>query len=599
MHDQTAYKILTSAQFLALQQHRFNGAPADLADGYIHLSTAAQLPGTLARHFTGQADLLIAAINLRALGPALRWEAARDGALFPHVYAKLKLGSVTHYNHLAYHADGRIILPGAPIPVAPVPELCAMPARRLAALVAGGAVSAAEVMAAYLGHIDALNPYFNAIVSRRPTAALFAQAAEADAARRRGDRLGPLHGLPMAVKDTADTAGITTTYGSPLFRGHIPDTDGLMVARLRAAGAIFIGKTNIPEFALGSHSFNPVFGVTANAWDPGRSAGGSSGGAAVAIALRMLPFADGSDFGGSLRNPAAYNNILGFRPSQGRIPHWPRGEAFLDQLATEGPMARSADDLALLFAVQAGYDERAPLSLCGNIPDWHDALGADLSGQSIGWLGDLGGHLPFEPGILPLCEASLAPLAAAGLRVEPIAPAIDWEAMWRAFIVLRQASMLPRFAAAYDDPARRTLLKPELCWEIEQGRGLALADLQAALAARTAWYDAALKLFARHDYLALPTAQVFPFPQAQSWPAEIAGRRMPSYHRWMEVVIPATLLGCPVINLPAGFSDTGLPMGLQIIGRPRADLSVLRLAHLHETLTPFLRATPPAITPRD
>ncbi len=542
MRDKTAYKILTGAEFLALQEHRFDGAPADRADGYIHLSTAAQLPGTLARHFMGQDNLVIAAINLAALGPSLRWEAARDGALFPHIYGPMPLNSVTHYNHLAYHADGRIILPGAPVPVTPPPDLCAMPARRLAGLIASGALSAREVMATYLGHIDALNPHFNAIISRLPASALMAQASEADAARRRGERLGPLHGLPMAVKDTADTAGIRTTYGSPLFRDHIPDTDGLMVARLRAAGAIFIGKTNIPEFALGSHSFNPVFGVTANAWDPGRCAGGSSGGAAVAIALRMLPFADGSDLGGSLRNPAAYNNVLGFRPSQGRVPHWPRGEAFLDQLATEGPMARSADDLALLFAVQAGYDERAPLSLCGAIPDWHDALGVDLAGSSIGWLGDLGGHLPFESGILPLCEASLAPLAAAGLRVEAIAPAIDWHAIWRAFTVLRQVSMLSRFAGAYDDPGRRALMKPELCWEIEQARTLDLASLQTALTTRTAWYDAALKLFARHDYLALPTAQTFPFPQAERWPVAIAGRAMPSYHRWMEVVVPATLL---------------------------------------------------------
>ncbi|MDE8346907.1 MAG: DUF952 domain-containing protein, partial [Acidocella sp.] len=323
MHHQVAYKILSDSQFLALQERRFEGVPVDLADGFVHLSTAEQLPGTLARHFQGESALVILAIDLSTYGTAVRWEAARDGALFPHVYASLSRDSVMHYNRLSFHKNGEVVLPGDAIQVAVPPELCAMPARRLAVLLARGQVSAVEVMAAYLAHIDRLNPFFNAIISRPPDSVLLAQARTADAAWRRGVRLGPLHGLPMAVKDTADTAGIVTTYGSPLFRDQIPESDGLMVSRLRAAGAIFIGKTNVPEFALGSHSFNPVFGVTANAWDPGRSAGGSSGGAAVAIALRMLPFADGSDFGGSLRNPAAYNNVLGFRPSQGRIPHWP------------------------------------------------------------------------------------------------------------------------------------------------------------------------------------------------------------------------------------------------------------------------------------
>jgi amidase len=367
----------------------------------------------------------------------------------------------------------------------------------------------------------------------------------------------------------------------------------VVVAPPRRAGAIFIGKTNVPEFGLGSHSFNTVFGATGNAWNPAFTAGGSSGGAAAAVALRMLPFADGSDLGGSLRNPAAYNNILGLRPSQGRVPHWPRAETFLDQLVTEGPLARSADDLALLLAVQAGYDARVPLSLAGGIADWHDQLQADLRGQRIAWLGDLGGYLPFEPGIIALCEATLARFAASGLTVAPVAPAFDWPGLWRAFVVLRQFGIGNSFATAYDTPATRALMKPELQWEIEQSRRLTVADVQLALNLRTAWYDAALELFGRYDFLALPTAQVFPFPIEQRWPEAIAGRPMDSYHRWMEVVVPGTLSGCPVISLPAGFGAAGLPMGVQIIGRPRDDLSVLRIAHLYEKLTNFLTMAPP------
>jgi len=590
-----AYKVLTSEQFLDLQEGRFAGAPVDVADGYIHLSTAEQLTETVDRHFAGQDGLVVAAVDLDGLADVLRWEPSRGGALFPHLYGQLPLSSVANYNLLARAPDGSVRPPAVTPPSVQLPEICALSARQLAVQIKSGTISARQAMQAYLSHIAAINPAFNAIISLQPEDRLLAQADEADAARRRGDPLGPLHGIPMAVKDTADTAGIRTTYGSPLFASHIPATDGLMPSRLRAAGAIFIGKTNIPEFALGSHSFNPLFGPTANAYAPARSAGGSSGGAAAAIALRMLPFADGSDFGGSLRNPAAYNNVLGFRPSFGRIPHWPRTETFLDQLATEGPMARSADDLALLLSVQAGYDDRAPLSLPGHVPDWHNQLAADFTGKTIAWLGDLGGHLAVEPGILDLCAASLRALEPAGVTVIPVAPAFDREKLWRAFCVLRQFAMGTRFAAAAANPATARLMKPELLWEIEQAASLSVSDVQAALTTRTAWYDCALALFARHDFLALPTAQVFPFPIAQRWPATIAGRPMDSYHRWMEVAIAGTLLGCPVINLPAGFSPAGLPMGVQLIGRPRADLSVLQLAHLHGQVTDYLERLPPAL----
>jgi amidase len=473
-------------------------------------------------------------------------------------------------------------------------EICDLPARRLAALIKTGQLSSREVMTAFLKQIDDLNPRFNAIISRVPHAALLAQADAADQAIARKETVGALHGLPMAVKDTTDTAGIVTTYGSPIYRNHVPAADGLMVSRLRKAGAIFIGKTNVPEFGLGSHTFNPIFGATGNAWDPRYNAGGSSGGAAVATALRMLPFADGSDLGGSLRNPAAFNNILGFRPSHGRVPHWPRQETFMDQLMTEGPLARSADDLALLLSVQAGYDPRVPLALDAATPDWHDQLGADLRGKRIGWLGDLSGYLAFEPGILEMCKTALDRFNEAGILVESIQPDFDWKCIWRAFVVLRQFDMGAKFAAAYDDAKTRDLMKPELQWEIENSRALRVHDVQQAMIDRTAWYDMALSLFERFDYLAVPSAQVFPFAIEKRWPEQIADRKMDSYHRWIEVMVPGTLTGCPIMSLPVGFNAAGLPMGVQIIGRPRNDLSVLQLTHLFEALTPSMKAAPPA-----
>lgn len=476
-----------------------------------------------------------------------------------------------------------------------VPDICKLPARELVALIRRRALSSREVVTAFLQQIDALNPRFNAIVSMVAREQVLAQADAADAAVARGAALGALHGLPQAIKDTALVRGIRSTFGSPLFADNMPAVDALMVQRMRAAGAIFIGKTNVPEFGLGSHTYNPVFGATGNAWNPRYSAGGSSGGAAVALALRMLPLADGADLGGSLRNPAGFNNVLGFRPSQGRVPLWPRDDAFLGQLSTEGPMGRSADDLALLLSVQSGYDPRAPLSLDGVLPDWHGQLDQDLSGARIGWLGDFGGQWPFEDGILALCAAALARLGAAGLRVEAIRLDFDAARIWRCFTVLRQFGLGGRHGAAYDWPASRALMKPELQWEVAQYRALSVNDLQQALADRTAWYDALLGLFERHDFLALPTAQVFPFPIEQHWPRAVAGRAMDSYHRWMEVAAPGTLSGCPVISLPVGFGAQGLPMGMQIIGRPRGDLPVLQLTQLYERLSPCMQMAPPAL----
>ncbi|HMK10231.1 MAG TPA: amidase [Acidimicrobiales bacterium] len=455
------------------------------------------------------------------------------------------------------------------------------------------AVSSREVVTAFLDRIAALNPAFNAIISRRPDDEVLREADAADRALLSGVDVGALHGLPHAIKDTANTAGIRSTYGSPLFADQVPHEDGLAVGRVRRAGAIFIGKTNVPELGLGSHTYNPIFGATGNAWNPAFSAGGSSGGAAVAVAQRMLPMADGSDLGGSLRNPGGWNNVFGFRPSQGRVPSWPRTDAFFAQLVTEGPIARCAADLALLLGVQSGPDPRAPLSLHDTV-DWSAPLDTDLTGRKVAWLADLGGHLPMETGVLSVCEGALTTLADVGLTVEAATPQFDWGRLWRCFVVLRQLGLGGDLWVAYTDPTLRQLMKPELQWELSEAAKLDVSDVQRAIVDRTSWYDAVLRLFDEFDYLALPSAQVFPFPIEQTWPKAIAGRTMDSYHRWMEVAVPGTLSGCPVVSIPAGFGgEHDLPIGLQMIGRPRDDWSLLELVRCWEQLAPWVARIPP------
>jgi amidase len=461
----------------------------------------------------------------------------------------------------------------------------------LAALIARREISCVAVMTAFLDHIDAVNPAVNAIVSRVDRPALLAEAARLDG----GPSRGPLHGLPFSVKDLEDTRGLRTTHGSPLFAEHVPEADSIMVSRLRAAGAIFIGKTNVPEFGFGSHTYNPVFGTTLNAYDQSRSAGGSSGGAAVALALHMVPLADGSDHGGSLRNPAAFNNVFGFRPTPQRIPEETIGDVFSAGMPVLGPMARSVADLAMLFAVQAGPDPRAPLSLP---PMAMTPLDAPVAGRRIGWLGDLGGHLPMEPGILALCEDGLRVLEGLGAHVEPVAPDFPMEALWQAWINLRAWAIAASLGDLYADPAKRRLLKPAAQWEIARGLTLSGSDVSAALAVRTRWFRTLAALFARFDHLVLPSAQVFPFAAEVHWPTEIAGRAMDSYHRWMEVVVPATMGGLPALNLPVGFNAAGLPMGMQLMAPSRADLACLQLGQAYDVATRWPDRRPPSLAGR-
>ena len=471
-------------------------------------------------------------------------------------------------------------------------DITSLGALDLSAAIHARQVSCTEVMQAYLARIDRLNPGINALISLKSPETLLADARQMDELAARGQWLGWMHGMPQAIKDLAATRDIRTTYGSPLYRDFQPAEDSIIVERVRRAGAIVIGKTNTPEFGLGSQSYNPVHGVTRNAYDPALCAGGSSGGAAAALAARLLPVADGSDMGGSLRNPAAYNNVFGFRPSAGRVPKYPVPEAFIEQLGVEGPMGRSVPDVARLLATQAGPDPRAPLSRSDEPAVFALPLDAPMRGLRVGWLGDLEGYLPFEPGILELCAQGLKVLADIGCEVQASSLGFAPQRLWEMWLTLRSCVVAGGRWDDYADPARRAQMKPEAVWEVERGRSASALDVYRASKERTAWHRHLLTLFQRFDILVLPTAQVFPFDADQHWPRTIAGREMDTYHRWMEVVIGPTLAGAPAISVPVGFGAAGAPMGMQLIGAPGADLRVLQVAHAYDQATRWVERRP-------
>lgn len=458
----------------------------------------------------------------------------------------------------------------------------------LARMIAGRKVAPSEVMAAYLARIAAVNPGLNAIVSLRDPDDLMAEARAADDAAPQGW----LHGIPMAVKDLCATKGLRTTWGSPLFKDFVPGKDDLLAARMRAAGAIFIGKTNTPEWGHGSNTFNPVFGATRNPYDVTRTPGGSSGGAAAALAARLMPVADGSDMMGSLRNPAAFCNIYGFRPSWGLVPGDAEGDTHLATLATEGPMGRTIEDLARLLQVQAGPNPEVPF---GRAPADHVAAlaGASLKGKRIAWAADWGGAYAMEPGILDLCQSALAQMEEMGAVVEPVPPPYPAEKLWQAWVTLRAMLNANGFRELYADPTKRAQIKPETRWEIERGLTLSAEAVYEASVIRSGYYAHMARFFQTHDALALPTAQVWPFAGTLRWPAEVAGRRMDTYHRWMEVVIPVSLIGLPALSLPVGFGALGLPMGLQMAGPVGADAAVLAMGQAWHEATDWPGRRPP------
>jgi amidase len=475
-----------------------------------------------------------------------------------------------------------------------VSDIVTMDAVVLAGAIRSRQVSCVEVMSAYLDHIERLNPEVNAIVALKDRAGLLGEARERDAQLARGEAVGPLHGFPQAVKDLTPVKGIPMTQGSPILKDFMPPADSVLAERLRKAGAIMIGKTNTPEFGLGSHTYNPVYGVTRNPYDLTRSAGGSSGGAAVALALRMLPVADGTDYGGSLRNPAGWNNVFGFRTSFGRVPADGR-DAWLPSMGVGGPMARNVADLALLLSVQAGYDARAPLSLPGDGAVFRERLETDLRGKRIAWVGDYEGYVPYEPGVLDVCKAALKVFESIGCFVEEAQPDYSIDAVWRAFVRLRAWQTGGTLLAFYNDPAKRALMKPEAIYEVESGFKLSAYDITAASAVRSEWYHAVRRFFERYDYFIVPTAQLFPFDIDMHWPQEIAGTKMETYHEWMKGVLPVTMAGSPALAVPAGFGDRGLPIGIQIVGPNHADLACLQLAYAYDTATNWAARRPPPL----
>jgi amidase len=432
--------------------------------------------------------------------------------------------------------------------------------------------------------------------SRCRTVRGFSRRRASDGELARGAAVGPLHGFPQAVKDLAPVKGMPMTQGSPILKDFMPPADSVLAERLRKAGAIMIGKTNTPEFGLGSHTYNPVYGVTRNPYDLTRSAGGSSGGAAVALALRMLPVADGTDYGGSLRNPAGWNNVFGFRTSFGRVPADGR-DAWLPSMGVTGPMARNVEDLALMLSVQAGYDARAPLSLEGDGAIFAGALEADLRGKRIAWAGDFSGAIPYQPGVLDVCKAALETFEAIGCVVEEAHPDYSIDAVWRAFIRLRAWQTGGTLLAFYNDPAKRALMKPEAVYEVESGLKLSAYDITAASAVRSEWYHVVRRFFERYDFLIVPTAQLFPFDVDMHWPAEVDGRKMETYHEWMKGVLPITMAGSPALAVPAGFGAAGLPIGIQIVGPNHAELACLQLAYAYDRATNWpARRPPPLLT---
>ena len=456
-------------------------------------------------------------------------------------------------------------------------------------------LSCVETLDAFLGQVARLNPQVNALVALQPAEELRQQAQHLDAELARGAWRGPLHGFPQAPKDIMPAKGMVTTKGSPIFKDQVSNADAVVFERMRKGGAVFIGRSNSPEFGLGGHTFNSVYGTTGNAFDPSKTAGGSSGGAGVAVALRMMPVADGSDMMGSLRTPAAFNNVFGMRTTPGCVPHGPTEEVFFQQFSVTGPMARNVPDLALLLSVQAGFDARLPITNRHGSIDFTAPLERDFKGSRIGWLGDLGGHLAMEPELMALCEQTRKTFEAIGCEVDTVAPNFDFERLWRAWLTLRSFNVAGSNAALYQDAAQRALLKPEAVWEIERGLALSGPDVFNAARDRSAWYQVLRSLFETYDYLVLPATQVLPFDATLRWPAQVNGRTMDTYHRWMEVVVPATMAGLPALSVPAGFSASGLPAGLQILGPMHADWSVLQVGHAYDLASGHSRVRSPLL----
>ncbi len=464
-----------------------------------------------------------------------------------------------------------------------------MPATELAAKIKRRELSAREVMAAFLAQIERVNPEVNAIITMLEPEEALALADEADRKLAAGEAVGKLHGLPIAHKDLAPTAGMRTTFGSPLHRDFVPTEDALIVRRLVEAGALRIGKTNVPEFGAGSHTFNTLFGPTRNPYDLTKTSGGSSGGAGAALASGMLPLADGSDHGGSLRNPGNFNNIVGFRPSAGRVPS-PAAALAWYMLSVTGPMARTVQDVAMMFSAIAGPHPRAPLSLPEAGDTFDVPLERDFSGCRIAWSPALG-ELPVDPRVSAVLESSLHAFEELGCEVEQADP--DMRGVDEAYLALRGWTMLAGQTENYE--RHRDQLKETIVWNIEYGMKLSAADIMSAERVRSEVFQRMYDFFQDYDFLVCPVNQVPPFDVDSEYPTEIAGVKMEHYIAWMKSAYYISFTGLPAISVPAGFTsdDPPLPVGLQIVGPWHADLAVLQMAHAFEGVSQHWRRRPP------
>jgi len=466
-------------------------------------------------------------------------------------------------------------------------EICFLPANLLAGMIRDRSVSVREVMEAHLARIEEVNSKVNAIVTLIPDEAL-RQARLADEALAWGEDPGPLFGLPIAHKDLTLTKGIRTTFGSPLFRDFVPHQDQLIVERLKKAGAITIGKTNTPEFGAGSQTYNAVFGETLNPYDLTKTCGGSSGGAAVALACGMMPLADGSDMGGSLRNPASFCNVVGFRPSPGRVPVWPAPAAWF-AYAVDGPMARTVEDVSLMLSAIAGPDPRSPISIDEPGSLFSRPLGRDFKGTRIAWSRDLNG-LPVDPRVTAAIDAQRHVFESLGCVTDDAEPdftdADEVFKAWRAWYVELSVAPLTE--------AQKKLLKETIIWNAEQGQGLSGPDLGRVEMKRTRLYHRVREFMETYEFMILPVSQVPPFDVKERWVKEISGVEMETYIDWMKSCYFITTVGLPAVSVPCGFTPEGLPVGVQIVGRHRDDSGVLQLAYAFEQATGFHKQRPPA-----
>jgi len=465
-------------------------------------------------------------------------------------------------------------------------ELCFKSAGELAHMIRSREASAVEVMSAFINQIERVNPQVNAICTFIGADRAIEAARDADKKLAAGQPTGPLHGLPHAVKDLVPTAGIRTTFGSRIYKDFVPETDALIVERLKAAGAIIIGKTNTPEFGAGSHTFNEVFGVTRNPYDLTKSCGGSSGGAAVALACGMVPLADGSDLGGSLRNPASFCNVVGFRPSPGRVPIYPATPGSCP-LAVEGPMARTVEDVAFLLSVVAGPDSRASTSIEEPGSIFIDSLKRDFRNTRIAWSRDLG-RFQVEPDVSSVFEASRPAFEDLGCEIAQCDP--DLTGAEHIFKTLRASA----YAKTRGDDLKRNrhLIKDTVIWNIELGLKLTEDEVQRAETRRLELRQKINNFMEQYEFLILPVSQVAPFPVESDWVHEINGIRMETYIDWMATCWAITVTDLPAISVPCGFTAGGLPVGVQIVGRYKREIDVLRLAYAFEQSTQYASIRP-------